>query len=314
MDISKANTEPFYIFHKFHESLNRLTKAIAGSLVFTQRAIGGGSVGKKMLSALIEGAGEPWRGTNHYAPERELTSATMFFAEMGVVRVASAMEDFVISADAEVSRWTARRSEGKEQRKPLPVTNESDDQAANLLLVKLCKGCGWDLTSYEAFVAVYLFFQRVRNCIVHRNGRITSELARTLEDEEFIKKWKKVSTPRGTQPVPLPAVVDGRLSLLPRHVILFSSVCRKLASAVNGFLLDYVGEDGLLYMAVHHSLLIDAPVEWVQSAKSPEGVINWTLANRFHIKEITAGKTITLLKAAGLWDRCRERYEILAPK
>lgn len=313
MDFSTANTEPFYIFHRFHESVNRLVKVISGALALTQRTVNGPN-GKKILSDIIKAAGEPWSGSHHYDPEQELTTSTTFIAEMGIVRVDSAMEDFLISTDAEVSRCIARSSKGRKQRDQVPIPKEAVDERDNLLLMKLCKGCGWDITAYDAFIEIFLFFHQVRNCIVHRNGRITSAVAESIANQDFMEKWALVSTPRRTKPMALPAIVKDRLTLLPRHVVLFSSVCHKLASVLNELLRDFATEEGLLYMAVYHSLLLDMHVEWGPSARSAEAVINWALTYRYYVKEVTTSKTIAALKAADLWDKCQERYEALAPK
>ncbi|EDY21067.1 hypothetical protein CfE428DRAFT_1360 [Chthoniobacter flavus Ellin428] len=314
MDISKANTEPFYAFHRFHESLNRLVKTIAGSLAFTERSVGTGHVGSKLLSALIEGAGEPWGGLNHYDPQKELADATLFFVEMAIVRVDSAMEDFLVSTDAEMSRWVAHRSHGKEQRKATTVVNEAADDYSTLPLVKLWNACGWKSKPTEELVAVYQFFHRARNCIAHRNGRMTGELAKSLSDPDFAKKWKKVNTPRGTPSMPLPNISGDRVILRPRDVILYSGVCRKLAAEVSSLLLNDMGEKGLLYMAAYHSLLTDSPTPWGNSARGPEAVVNWALTHRLHARDVSASKTIASLKSAGLWERCRDRYRLLAPK
>jgi hypothetical protein len=311
MNIQSANTEPFYVFHRFAEALNRRVKCITAAIKFTKMAVGQGKAATKIMSALIEATGEPWGNLNHYDPNEELLAAGPFLAEMALVRADSAFEDFLESVQAEIHRLEAFKGEQTQPWTP-PEAGDEETELSALRPSKLYDRHGWDWQPLKDELAVYQWFHWTRNSIVHRNGRLTASAIKTFAGADFQATWKKLTTARKKPPMTLPPFSGEYVELRPRDVVFFTSICRRIAAHLNEQLRAMLGEDGLYLMAAHHSLLREKPVDDHIRRRSPDVVVNHYLANRVRARSFPTSATPQILRRLKVWDRCRQRYEELS--
>lgn len=305
MDITNAQTEPFFLFHRFHEASNRTIKSIAASIQFTKRAAGDGDVAKRFFSVLIEATSEPWGQLNHYDAGEELDLAYRFLPEMAVVRVDSAFDYFLTSIEAEISRWAAFLGTVPPAATPCPDESETIDQ---LRAARLCDRMGWSWRAIEAPLRVYHFFHLLRNCIAHRDGRLSSKALNCFNSREFTDAWRVIGTRRISSEMSIPEVVGDKLFLRPRDAIFFSGVCHEIASLISTRLRSHLGARGILHMAAYHTLLSEVPISWGSAHRTPEAVLNVALMNRMRVREVTSTGTIMALKRLNLWKRCLARH------
>jgi hypothetical protein len=102
MDISKANTEPFFLLHCFHEGFNRNMRIAVGAL-----GVVAGMKPKKAAKKVLKlpTLGDPWGDHTLWKDVvKEIPGTKRFLSQVGIVRVFSAFEDFVIGARAEFDR------------------------------------------------------------------------------------------------------------------------------------------------------------------------------------------------------------------
>ena len=308
MNIANATTEPLYSFVKFHDALNRRVKTTTAALKATDRAIGSGTTSPKLLSVLIEYAGEPWGTKNHMAnPSEEMKASATFFSEMAVVRVDSAFEDFLTSILDEWKRllakgWTTTAPPAQGARKT--VAGGHDKNLAR------CRGFGFDLAVISAVTPLHEYLSLLRNSIVHRNARPSPALIAHAGSAAFIQAWGSFRVARKKAPPEPPAMDADRIFLLPRHVIFLSAVCRVIATHVNAAFRTAAGVDGLVFLASRHSLS-SVPISTSESKpRSPEALMNRYLMSGRGVKPATTSEVIGVMKSKKLqiWDDYRKSF------
>lgn len=298
MDISKANTEPFFLLHRFNEEFNRNMKIAVGALGVVARTKQK-KAAKKTLK--LPTLGEPWGNQTLWKDiVKEIPGTKRFLSQIGIVRVFSAFEDFLIGAKAEFDRNAHLRGlEGS--------GNASQD------LPVLYSELGWNDQAIEQFTPLFNYFVVLRNCIAHQSGRANATLVE-LDAGEDLKKclwgWK---SKRNKKPSPLPNVAIGKeIPILPRHAVLAAEVCYRIALDVNEKLRESLGIEGLVYMAAYHALLSEDRIQ-THGRKFPESLINYVLTDRYRV-DIDKREVIGVLKSIGKWDEYRHAFERLFPK
>lgn len=301
MNIDEANTEPFYRFHRFHEELS-----------LNMRILVAGLAELKKVSAQNKAAGrrthlstdsEPWSPNVWEDLGRPIADATRFVAQMGVVRVIAALEDFCVGAKAEYDRWAEHQ--GIRQ-------NAGSDDAEGISPKTLYNATGWDKGVLGTIDPFYEYFSKVRNCIVHRAGRGSRDLKQFAASAALSKcaaGWHPEKTQKKVPALPTITVGD-ELPLLPRHAILANEVCRRIAADANLKLLAALGIDGVVNMAAHHSLLSDRPIK-TNARKSPEAILNTILAVRYRVKLDKREESIVAMVRLQKWTAYRRKFDRL---
>jgi hypothetical protein len=170
---------------------------------------------------------------------------------MGLVLAASAFEDFLSNVLSDHSRFSDFA-----QKKKSPAAAGEEENEDRERLRPLFNSLQWDIKPIDYLLPLYDYFVIVRNCVVHRSGRASPALVERAASSalaQCIECWP--SKPGKTIPE-LPLIQAGHdIPLLPRHVILFSEVCQRIALHINSRLLEFLGVQGLVYLATHHALL-----------------------------------------------------------
>lgn len=306
MNTTLANTEPFFRFHLFNEEFNRNLKVTVGSLEFVKKASKKKKIGAKSLTVLPTG-GEPWGKRTTWRETSVSTvveEAKRFLSQMGIVRVISAFEDFLITIEAEYDRFATVVAKQPRNGKEKSVDADSAprlEAVAELLDI--------DLEDEFPLLPILNFFQIARNCIVHRSGRASEALSEEVESDAFRKITKQWRSDRKKRLPKFPTIdIGNSIPFHPRHAILASEVYYRVAKILNAALSEILGEDGFIYMAAYHTLLADRPI-LVDARRSPEALVNYALFNRYLVKEYNPDQTPAKLKHIGKWDECRKFFE-----
>ena len=301
MDLSIANTEPFYRFLKFYEAFNRSMRVLVGG-VESLRTEGRADPASIATLTHLPTGGEPWGDTTRWRDvSKFLSEATEFIAQMGLVRVTSAFEDFLLSVDAEIQRFWHLRNPDYE-------TVPRD----GVQLETLYKQLGLATARLKRLLPLYDYFVLVRNCVAHRSGRASQYLIEASSEPSLEASWKQLQGASERTIPKLPEVKFNRqIKFLPRHAILASELCYVIAKDVNSGLVQTLGEPGMIYMAAHHSLLADDRME-TSRFRSPENAINYCVFGRYRIRG-NAVEPIQILKGIEKWAECRRRYTELYP-
>ena len=298
MNVSHANTEPFFLFHRFNEEFNRNMRIAVGALgVVTRMKSKGGR--KKVLK--LPTLGEPWGNHTLWKDvAKEIPGTKRFLSQVGIVRVFSAFEDFLVGAKAEFDRNAHLRGLDS-------ARNPSQD------LPVFYSELGWDDKAIKPLTPLFEYFVVIRNCIAHQSGRANGTLVQ-LNTDQSLKKCRRSWRSKRNKKLPrLPAVTLGKeIPLLPRHAVLAAEVCYRIALDVNEKLRDSLGTEGLVYMAAYHSLFSDDRIP-TRGRKFPESPINLVLTERYRI-DVDKKEVIAVLKSIGKWDEYRETFEKLFPK
>ena len=268
MDVTNANTEPFFLFHRFSEEFNRNMRIAVGALgVITQMR---STVAPEMVLKLPT-LGEPWGGHTLWKDvAKEIPGTKRFLSQIGIVRVLSAFEYLLIGTKAEFDRYASFRGlEGSQ--------NASQDLSVFYSELK------WDDKALAGLTPVFDYFAVIRNCIAHQSGRANETLVK-LDASKELRKCLKAWCPRRDIKLPeLPILTIGKeIPLLPRHAIFACEVCYRIALDINEKLRRSLGTEGLVYMAAYHSLLSDNRIE-TNASKFPESPINLALTGRYRV-------------------------------
>lgn len=304
MNIQGANTEPFYLFRRFHENLGSNIKLAYGALQAISQNEGAKLPDKGSRLIVLPTGGEPWGSNTHWRDvKRRVPLVRRLLSQMGLVLVASAFEDFLINVISEHSRYAGFC--GKETVAKGPSAGDT--------LRNLYTSLRWDIKPIEYLLPLFDYFILARNCIVHRSGRASKAFVEHLESTllgDCIEAWPSKPGKRLPQ---LPQVREGRdIPLFPRHAILFSEVCHRAAVEINSLLSGFLGVEGTVYMAAYHGLLADDHVQ-TNARRSPEQIINFILTDRCHVPVPDKYEVIQILKGLNKWKQCLTKYNKLYP-
>jgi len=306
MKIAEANTEPFYQFHRFNEELNRTMRITVAGLALvkqmaTQNRTGGSPVH-------LPTDGEPWGKNVWNNPARAVIPAGRFVSQMGVVRVVTALEDFCVGVKAEYDRYA------QIQGTPVESKNNSEVDDEGISPTKLYAELAWNKEILDTLDPLYEYFSKVRNCIVHRSGRASKALNKYAGSSRLTNSVNAWQGPRNKKLPSLPTITIGNdLPVLPRHAILASEVCRRIAVDANEKLLNYLGVEGIAYMAAHHSLLSDTPIA-TNAKNSAQAILNWILTNRYHVRLDYREEAVQALGRLAKWRPYLRKFERLYGK
>jgi hypothetical protein len=304
MNIDKANTEPFYRFHRFHEEFNRNMRVSIGALARLKNDAIDEEGSSKRVTTPTDG--EPW-GTeldwNNLQPI--IATSKQFISQLAIVRVMSAFEHFLVCAQGEIHRNEVFRKVEMSQFGTGVSTNSQVERFVRLLRI-----LGVESARSNKVRIVLKYFVVIRNCIVHRSGIASAALVKLGESDRLLKIVRKWNAAKRRRHVPkLPTAVEGdTLSVLPRHAVMASDVCYRAAMEINSGLVKVFGVDGLLNMAAHHCFFSSRPVIRGDE-RSAEAAIRLALTSRYRFKDVGRQETIGGLVNIGIWKDCLNAFE-----
>jgi hypothetical protein len=297
MNLDDARSEPFASLVSFHIQFNRQIKFSFGALAMLQAtadaAIRNGDVPFKLPTG-----NEPWGPATTWRDlDPLISSAEAFISEIGIVRAASAFDDYITRATAELSRFKGNDA---------PIDAEGKISRAIALLKA-------DPSQFSDELEMVEFFECARNCIVHRSGRASNQLserAKSASLRSVIERWPKR---KGKWKLALPDISVGRpVSWQPRHAIMASDAYYRLGAALDKQLVAALGPEGIVGMAAHWCLLADNPVP-CRAKLNPHVMVRDQLTTRYRVREVDHTEIADAFHSLGKWEDVRRAYEALFP-
>ncbi len=296
MNIENAISEPLRRFVEFHNKFNRNIKITSGSLT----KIGSDFIDGRGIYELTTGE-EPWAplslGKN--IGHDEINEAHQFIAELGIVRAASAFEDFETGIQAELDRANG-----------IGITNgntdenfEEGDGDTSTKIDRITSRLGIHSDDIADKINIIKFFKIARNCIVHRSNRANSQLTEMAQSENFrgaLERWPTRGR-NGEWPLSVPDVEQGLdVKWLPRHAILASAMYYDIGVTLDRALVRLLGNSGLVYMVAHWCFLAESIV-YCHASTSPEIMVKHQMMARYRVQDVTDEEVISSLEQIDKW-------------
>ncbi len=299
MDISGANVEPYRRYHDFHEQLNVSLKVLTAAAHHTIECLEVPTADLK-LGDLIRAAHPLWRSPPIWEHDPGLAQSMISaIATLGIVSVWSALDDFRVGIEAEIERWKSF-SGCKVQLNDVHNSGEPQEPIFALL-----SRLGWRQEQQNNVLDVMHYFDLVRNCIAHRNGRASNALSLYSSSSQLRDAYQSLENrPDESLPTFRP---DDPIALHPTQAIFYSHLGRIMTTAANAQLLSILGIDGFLNMAVSHISALQIPR--AMSPRSAEAALNILLYYRYRVKLDGGSDASRRLKELGLWIRFTKNYE-----
>jgi hypothetical protein len=304
MDISEAYSEPLARFLAFHDDFNIQFKAAVTALAYFS------DEGRNV--EFLNQMEKRWRdGHNWTKANTILRQAGEDACRMGIVRIHSAFEDYVVGAEAEHTRWRDFSSNGGSDRRGSKSRQRQteakiDDDAK--YAQRMCARTGLSATELETCEPVLRYFRAVRNCVAHRTARVSSELEEASTSPllaKLIKTWPKR---KGAKPPPIAVYRVGKsIAVHPKAAILYLDAVRRCCNAIDRSLVGFLGPAGLAYCAAHH-LFFDENRETLEVAyRKPNRGMNHVLTSRYNVIA-PRNRPMEELQRLGVWEKCRRRH------
>lgn len=305
MEMNRAISEPMVRLIDFHNSFNMNLKFAYGALEATRIS------NDKTSPFSLPNGGEPWgAGIRWRDADAAAKDASAFLSEMGVVRAASAFEDYLGGATAELDRASSQvtpavlPAQGSEENK------DADDMEGTTAPVRnLVNRLGVASAQITADVALIEFFQISRNCIVHRSNRASRRLVEVRNSDglaEALEAWPRRV---GRWQLALPSLqVGDTIPWLPRHAIMASGCYHRLAASIDAALVRKLGGDGIAHMAAYWCILANNPVP--SPAKlDAQTMVRTQLVQRYLVRHVTLAEVVQALRNKDSWDKIRQAFK-----
>ncbi len=308
MNLTRTISEPLARQIAFHDSFNRNVKLTFGALTRL------GETARSHGQELLPTGGEPWGAPRKLRnPDTDIPLATAFLSEIGLVRAASAFEDFLTGIGAELDRCEFRKRAvaggTPTEASDHPSGSAKDEEATQASLGRIAKRLDIVQDEMADDLTMAKFFDVARNCVVHRSGRASESLAKMHASEEMAAALKTWPRRVGKWAIGVPKVTRGHaVAWLPRHAIMASAVYHRCAVAVDKKAVSLLGDRGLVAMAAHWGLLDDAPVP-VETTVDAQSLVLTLLMRRYHVREVNKSEVVALLRECGIWPGVRKSFE-----
>jgi hypothetical protein len=293
MDLSRAVTEPLKSVVAFHDQFNHNVKLTFGALAYVgaQHGVAGQDQAPHVI---LPTGGEPWRATDWRDLQQSIKDAASFITELGLVRAASAFEDYLTGAKAELDRAASATT-----------TGAGDEEGALARLIRLL---GIDVAAMADLSQMVRFFDVARNCVVHRSGRASKQLAEIALSASFAATLRRWPRRTGKWQIGVPDVREGApVEWRPRHAIMASDVYFRCALEIDRAVVQRLGEIGIVNMAAYWCLLTENPRP-CQASRSPETMIRTQLMTRYRARKVGRAEPVAFLRDAGRWSDVRTAF------
>ena len=329
MNFSRASTDAFSRFLRFHEQFNRLLPVGTAGLLALRLLVDGPS-GSVLLGAIVDATGEPWTKRRVFPnPADQVLAARSMFCNMAVVRAVAAFDAFTTSLTIDATEFSGKvRAMVPFQHQHTGIASSPKGatrtgcchaQARSYLasidfserMDILGTHFGWHGDAHiSALLPFWQFFRRARNRIVHGDGTCGEHLAEYAVSTEFagaVAHWNSHHARHKAPELPHLAP-DSAITFEPRHAILAESVQFAIAKRADPYVAAMLGPSGLFEMAVYYGLLAPAHPYRTARQKTLEGAVNLFLS-RYRVKDVSPEATATLITQLGLRPGARQRFK-----
>ena len=247
---NQAGLSPVFFLTRRHEDLN----------IFLKVAIMGAESRKLHISSkvaplwkLLRKKGVAWGTVPDWSdPSRNVNVFVDSSLQLGMAKAFSSFDKFLDDCSAELDRYSEYF--GDEFNGAAGDQDSQNDEVNKLS--RLYQRLSMSTTEVSYFFPFFIFYQELRNCIVHRAGVASngSERAYTeIIDSGAISKWADKTNQHGPIQVTQPTA-DEDLKIGIPDVILSSGTLLIIARDISSQLCARIGVDGLTYLAARSVL------------------------------------------------------------
>jgi len=295
VDLSNARTESMVVFREFRIAFDQSLKVASAALRFLEKNAAGPG-GAKLVDDLIREAKEPGGSVGIGAPRHVIETSLIHLSGLWIAQVLSAFEVFLLGTRSELQSFV----------KPRPsLTGSTTDADGKVSVTKLYEQMGWDSAALTPYLSLLDYFQLCRNCVVHRSGAASAALVSfPMDPNDYFRNWPDYARRRGLRLPPLPLLVERRpIAFRPRHSILASVVCNRIAEEVNKQSISSLGKEGIIHIGAGRAFQSDEPYPFLLSyllrAKGAHEAILSVLWERYHVRQLSSGVIARVLVASG---------------
>lgn len=331
MDISKANSEAYAIYNRFHNSLNLSCKVAAAGLKTMNRLVDVEN-GNIIMGTLVDTVGMPWGRNKPFPnPTRIIDNVYQNLIDNTIIQAFSGFELYLSNLITDLAHFSEKgqkeifvHAHTDSEYKPTKPPEYSRccfsyaEQFAknNVLAVRLnelTEKLNIQNETLSKLIPLFDYLRNLRNCISHLDGIANKDLIQSWENEDFqfsLDYWNKLN--RAKAP-PLPEPKRGKkVQTTITTSIMSSAVCFKIAQCFNESVPELLKIEGFVHMAAYHGLLIEFhDYRDERESKTAQGVISNYMTNRYFVKDVSIEKIINIVKKLDIWNNCQKRFEII---
>jgi hypothetical protein len=310
MNLSRALTEPFVQFIAFHNAFNKNIKLTYGALAAQNVPPDPNNM---PVPLRITNGQEPWGANMRWEDTNTaIREAVSFISSVGISRASSAFEDYLIRINGELDRSQARGIQGVSMVPPSADSTGAPSGADEDPVIKSLTSIvgrldGMSQALQNDFILVH-FFQKSRNCVVHRSNRASKHLAELASSQELADALKTWPKRQGKWALGVPTITANEpVEWLPRHAIMASAVYYRFAQHLDAIVLRKIGAKGLTCMAAHWCLLADTPID-CNAKLDAQTMVRTVVVQRYRAKATTIPEIVEHMRSGGIWPRVQQSF------
>lgn len=297
MNIDAARTEALARFGDFSNAFQQSYRVIIAALTHIRELVSSPD-GVDVLQALLVNARPTWHALVP-APDVTAQEAFQTALRLSIVQIYSAADAFVTDLEADYDRWAGLRS--------LPSNSMLDESVdSSDRLEKVCLRFGWKLGEVSELSPLLRFFRQLRDCIAHRTSVASFALVETAADKQTIGAIQRLAQSKLFGILPrLPLVkAEEKIGLEPEHQFFCLATVGHVIRYVDSQFRQWLGRDGLVYLAAYHTLLADSPSVATEAYRGATNVINHALVTRYDVLALDESEIVPILTNQGVWQAC----------
>jgi hypothetical protein len=309
-------TEHLWTLYRNHGNLNKLLQTSTVALHHLQqesKAKGMGEIFKNSVKELKE----PWGESPpvQVIDDDFLHAAISNIAELSVVRIHSAIEEYLTNLNSDDLRWNRFNRLSNEKDTTFKKENDVEDSDEEEIkgLAKVCRNLKLESELIQRYLAIDTYFTYMRNCIAHRRSSISKGLSDYSKSDSFTAAINFVNKERKKGKAPeLPELIHReKLRLKPRVPIFYSAIAKIICDQIDSAYLGGFGEDGAIYLAAHKTLIGRGVQRLEKSYQAFERPICDYLSEKYRKYDVNGKQVKSTLKKLGLLDLCEDRFKQL---
>jgi hypothetical protein len=299
MNISNANAEPYRRYHDFHERINVMLKMLFAAAHHTISYLNSTTCAER-LGDLIVAAEPSWNNPPIWDPNQNVSARLLgAVGNLGIVSVYSALDDFGVGVEAEISRWE------KFSATTSPLASPINTSTTGHVLTRLICRYGWQTVQHDHVHVVLSYFDLVRHCIAHRDARSSDALA-TLSKLPLLHSAYGSLQEKPITDLPAFARED-EIQIHPKLAIFYSHLGRVVAKHINDRLVSLIGTDGILNMAIAYAGATSRFTE-KGALRTPEAALNAALFSRYRVDLEDGLDASRRLRELHVWKQYAKAY------
>ena len=222
---------------------------------------------------------------------------------LSIVQIFSAADAYVDDLEADRARWADFRNVPSNY-----AHRENEGQFDRL--EKVCRKHGWQLDPASDLSPLLRFFRLLASCVAHRRSIASEALAACAVAEQTVAAIKRLEQTQLFGMLPLiPRVqAEALISLEPEHQFFCLAIVGHSIRCIDKQFRNWLGEDGVVYLAAYHTLLIDSPSVATDAYRDAAKVINHALSSRYNVQAIDKGEVSPILSQLGVWQKYVKRH------